>query len=276
MNTLISKLWEKHIAVSKLNVCIIFLLAGLALFLLQNCALISTKPPAVPFTPQNITHIVSNFKEQERQVLSFYSSGRLILKKDISESESNILIVGTRDPFKIKIETTHPWGRPLLHFLVSETRFQILSFPEKKYYLGNFCQTKFFPVRLTPTQVWSLLRGYPILRKYNRAVSFKGNQITFFDMKDKIVQIIDFYPQSKLPRQVSFPGQKIRIAFSNYKNENGICYASNIRLSDPEVGIVLALELKQAAFNKTIPKTIFDLKIPRDFKLLSLQEVKES
>ena len=273
--TLMSKLHERTVSVWKLNGCIRLFLVGLSLLILQSCAPISIQPPPAPFSHQSIAHIISSFKEQEMQVHSFFSSGRLISKKDISESESNILTIGTRDPFKIKIETTHPWGRPLLHFLVFETKLQILSFPEKKHYLGNFCPTKFFPIRLTPTQIWALLRGYPILRTYSRSVSLKGNQITFFDTNSKIIQIIDFYPQSKLPRQISFPGQKIRIVFSDYKNENGICYASNIRLSDQETGIVLALKLKQMAFNKIIPKTIFDLKIPRDFRLLTLQELKE-
>ncbi len=274
-NTLTSKFCESSVSVWKLNGCIKFLLAILVFLFLQNCAPISIKPPSVPFSHQNIADIISNFKDQERRAQNFISSGRLISKKDVSESESNILIVGTKDPFKIKIETTHPWGRPLLHFLIYETRIQILSFPEKKYYLGNFCTTKIFPVRLTPNQVWALLRGYPTLKKHNRAFSFKGNQITLFDKKDDIVQVIDFYPQSKLPRQIFFPEQKIRIVFSNYKNENGICYASNIRLSDPEVGIELTLELKQMVFNKIVPTTIFDLKIPPNFRLFTLQEVKE-
>ena len=275
MNILISKLCEKNSCFYKLIVCIGFLLTNLAPFLLQSCASVSIRPSSAPFDYQNIAHIIPSFKEQETRVHSFFSSGQLISKRGISESESNILIVGTKAPFIIKIETTHQWGYPLFHFLVYETKLQILSFPDKKYYSGSFRPTIYFPVRLESSQIWSLLRGYPVLQSYNRAHSFKGNQITFFDNEDDIVQIIDFFPNSKLPRRISFPQKRISIVFSNFKNENNIYYASNINLHDQKTGIELALELKQIAFNKTIPKKIFDLKIPPDFKLLSLKEIKK-
>ncbi|MCP4668686.1 MAG: hypothetical protein GY849_20270, partial [Deltaproteobacteria bacterium] len=88
----------------------LFLLAPV---LLQCRAPLSVQPPAPPLSPQEIEHRVSEFMDQQDRVTAFFSSGRLKVKTKDSESEANTLIMGTRDPFRIKIEITHRWGRQL-------------------------------------------------------------------------------------------------------------------------------------------------------------------
>ena len=248
-------------------------MAVLCLIFFQGCAGIPVQPPAPPFSPQKIAQILSGIKEQESKVDTFFSSGQLMINAKGSESESDILIVGTKTPLRVKIEVTHPWGRPILHMLVNEANLHILSFPEKRYYLGslgNFGPPWLFPKRLEPDQLWSLVRGFPVLRKHGQAVSLKGNQITLLNQKAEIVQVIDFCPQSNLPRLVSFPERNTKIFFSNYQRENGICYARDIRLNDPGTSSDLALNLKQMVFNKPIPEAIYSMKKPADFKALPL------
>ncbi len=245
------------------------LLSFSVIILFQCCAPVSIQPPSPPFDHQTVVHIVSTFKEQERAVQTFFSFGRLMIQRHGSEFETNILIVGIRDPFKVKIEVTHPWGRPLFHILIDETRVQILSFSEKRYYLeylGEPAPSSFFPVRLSPEQLWAFVRGYPILHEHNRAVSLKGNQITLLNGKGDMVQVVDFYPESNLPLQTFLPGQGIKVSFSDFENDNNIQYARKIRLFDQEFETTLGLNLKQTVLNKAIQESIFELSPPNDFK----------
>ncbi len=246
----------------------------LVLFLFQSCAPIPVKPPPSPYGHQEIARIISGFREQEARVDTFFSSGRLTVKAKNSESGSDILIVGSKKPFKLKIELTHAWGRPLLHIMIHDSELQILSFTEKKYYhghLGTPGSLKFFPARLDPDQVWALLRAYPVLRKYSRAVSLKGNQITLLNGKAEPVQVVDLYSESTLPRLVSFPEQGIKVSFSDFESDRGLKYARKIRLDDSKTGTILVLKLKQMVFNKTLPESIFNLEKPKDFEMLPLR-----
>lgn len=249
------------------------LIAIACLIFFPGCAGIPVQPPPPPFSPQKIAQILSEIREQENKADTFFSTGKLMIKGEAPESESDILIVGSHSPFRVKIEVTHPWGRPILHILANETNLHILSFPEKRYYvgsLGNSVPSRLFPNSLEPDQLWSLLRGFPILRKNDQAVSLKGNQIMLLNQDAEIVQIIDFFPQSNLPRLITFPERSTKIYFSNYQKENNICYAREIRLSDPESANDLSINLKQMVFNKPIPEAIYNLEKPADFKTLPL------
>ena len=243
-------------------------------FLFQACARVPVKPAPPPFGHQEITRILDQFKEQERLVQTFFSSGRLTVEAQGSESFSNILIVGNKNPLRIKIELTHAWGRPLVHMLINESEIRILSFSEKKYYhgsLGTLDSFKFFPARLNLVQIWALVRAYPSLMNHSRAVSLKGNQITLLNARAESTQILDFYPASSLPRLVSFPARGIAVSFSDFENDNDLKYARKIKLDDPKTETILALKLKQMVFNKAIPKSIFEMKKPGDFELLPLR-----
>lgn len=262
---------RKHL---KREFSIRILMAGSILILFQSCAPVSVKRPSIPFNHPEIGHIISSLEEQERRVHTVFSSGSLMFKREDSEAESNILIVGARDPFRIKIEVTHSWGTPLLHILIHETGVHILAFREKRYYVGargNFGPSRSFPVDLHPDQVWALARGYPLLLRHNRAVSAKGDQIMFLNRKGETVQVIDFFPGSVLPHMVSFPGRRAEMSFSDYENQDGTYHASDMILNDRRAGNILALDLKQVVFNKSIPEAVFNLEIPHGFETVVLQ-----
>ena len=249
----------------------VFFLLCFASFFLQCCAPVSIRQPSRPFDHKKINDLISMSREQEMRVHALFSSGRLTIKRRGSEVELDALIAGVRDSGKIKIEITHPWGRPLLHILLNEKRFQILSFSEKKYYsgyLGSFDPSGFFPGILDPDQIWTFVRGYPVIRKHNRAVSLKENQATLLNTNGEFVQVIDFHPQSSPPCSVFFPEQGIKITFSNFQNEDGIYYARKVGLNDPRTGSRLTFDLKQVVFNKAIPEEIFQLEKPVGFETI--------
>ncbi|MBW1673470.1 MAG: hypothetical protein JRJ45_07445, partial [Deltaproteobacteria bacterium] len=47
---------------------------------------------------------------------TFQGIGKLNLKKGEEEIEANLFAIGS-NPYKIRLEITHPWGRPLLYIV---------------------------------------------------------------------------------------------------------------------------------------------------------------
>ncbi|MGD8984005.1 MAG: hypothetical protein PVI53_08250 [Desulfobacteraceae bacterium] len=228
-----------------------------------------------PLGDRDVEDILSRIQAQERKVFSFYSTGGLSLQDRDWESESHVLIVGNRNPFKIKIEVTHPWGRPIVHILIDKRNLQVLSFAEKKLYLGAFTPetlSKFLPGELDAHLVWAVLRGYPHLLSYHRTTSMKANQIRLFDEKGKVLEIIDLYSESKLPRMVFFPEKNIGLGLSDFQEIDGIYYARKVKLEDMGGKSNLMLRNRKMVFNKTIPNEVFNLEKPPSFGTYDLQE----
>ena len=252
------------------------LFSVILLLLLSCCARVVITPPSPPLDHQTITGIVSVFKEQEVVVRTLFSSGMITFDIKGSESDATILIVAIRDPSKIKIEITHPWGRPLLHILIKGSSLEILSFTDKRLYsgqIGTYDLSRLIPVPLSPELLWTLARAYPVLLKYNSVLSLDGNQITLLDQRGDKIQIIDLYPESDLPHRVSFCQQNTEITFADFQNNGGIQYAKEIGLNSPGDNARLALEIRQIVFNKPVPNKIFRLETPLNFELVPLSEV---
>jgi hypothetical protein len=256
--------------------CIAGLIVVLGLLLLNGCTSFPRHVPSVPFGPDETRRVLALFKEQESLVHTFVSSGRLKMRAKGPESESSFLIAGTRDPYKIKIEITHLWGKPILHILIDGIQLGVLSFSEKRLYKGTLDELgrlKFFPAHLRTDQIWALARAYPALSEYDRAVSMKGHQVTLLDSKEQPVQVIDFYPQPDLlPRLITFPAQDTRVSFSDFQNSSGIYYAQNVGVAGRNPDTEITFELKQMILNRPIPNEVLMLTSPPDFEVMPLPE----
>ena len=262
----------------KRNIFIKNLAAGAMLVLFQCCAPLIVKP-TIPLGDEEIARYISAIRKQGRMVQTLFSSGRVILKRPDSEVRANILIVATKYPTNIKIEITHPWGRPLFHLLINETTIKALSFPDKRLYtgpVGSSGVVTFFPIRFGPDQIWNLVRGYPTLQLHDKAVSQRQNRISLIDREGKTVQVIDFDPEKRLPYSTSFPIQDITITFSRLQNENKIYYARKIVMADHKNKTSLTLNLRQMVFNTAIPKSVFELKVPAGFETLPFESTVSS
>lgn len=263
-----------HVRVPKSKVELIsFLLVSFVFILLSNCATIYKVPPLKPLSDQDVETILFGIQEQGNKVFSFYNYGALSIKDWNWESESHVLIVGSKNPFKLKIEVTHPWGRPIVHILIDEMRLKVLSFTDKKFYLGAVTPkalSKFLPGTFDAQLIWAALRGYPNLLKYHRSITLESNQIRLFDEKEKVVEIIDVYPDSLLPKLVFFPGLGITLAFSDFQENNGIYYARKVRVVDMKGKRNLVLKNRKMVFNKSIPEQIFQLEKPPSFSVTYL------
>lgn len=237
---------------------------------LTGCATLYEAALQRPFTQEQAMAMVSRMEDQERGAASFYTAGKLVAKNWwYGETESDILIAGNKEPLKLKIEITHPWGQPILHILIHQGRIEVLAFADRKLYLGQLkpdILSKFFPGDLDPDLIWTALRGYPGLRSHKRIASLKANQITLFDGREGEVEIIDFYPENNLPRSASFPLQDLNVAFSDFHASEGIFYAREVRVEHTRGKGNLILRTGGTVLNRTIPGEIFTIEKPPGFE----------
>ena len=243
----------------------------LMFFLVQSCTPVPVKRPFYPpYTDQEIKSLLVELKIQENAVHSFFSNGRIMFQRQGSEVEASVLIVGTRNPIKLKIEITHLWGRPLVHILITEKKFFILSFSEKRYYTGDIGEpfiSNLLPMHLDARLLWAIGRGFPILCEYHHATSPEGNRISLLNREKTTIQRIEFYPESDLPHQALYSDHGLEVSFSDFETENNIRFARETGLFDQKAGATLRIDNKQMVFNKAIEESIFDLSIPAGFKL---------
>jgi hypothetical protein len=182
--------------------------------------------------------------------------------------------VGRRDPLWLKIEVTHSWGQPIVQALISETQAKVLVVPEKRFYVGHAQDSgfsgDFLPAGLDPRQLWGALRGFPFLPKYARVISNRGDQLTFLDPEEKVIQTIDFDPATRLPRLVSLPDPVVRVSFAGIEGDQRVLFARHITIESPDAGLTLEMEISQAIFNQPVPETIFSLDPPPGYEVRPL------
>ena len=251
------------------------LLTSLLLILLANCTTIHKTASLRPLSDKEVRAVLSEMEEQEKRVLSFYSLGAVSIRNRGWDSESKILIAGTRDPFKMKMEITHPWGRPILHILIDGTRLEVLSFSDKRLYLGYFSPetlSTFLPGDFDADLIWATLRGFPILIEHHGTLATGYNQFSLLNNEGKEIEIIYLYPESLLPKAVSFPERHLNLAFSDFQDRDGIYYAREIRVNHIKREGNLVLKNKKMLFNKSLPEEIFVLEKPPSFETLYLDE----
>ncbi len=216
-------------------------------------------------------------RNQSDRVSSFYASGTLSVKDWKGESEAGVLTAGTRSPFRVKIEITHSWGRPLLHILMVGERFEVLSFGEKRLYLGSSNDdslSRFFPGHLfNHTIVWAFLRGFPQVMGYNRIDTSGAGRISLLGPEEKEVEVIYPGPQGFPPEGISFPPELLDLTFAGYRENDGVLFASEVQVKSLEGGKNLILKNRKAVFNRTIPEEIFTLKKPPGFETRPLDEI---
>ena len=253
----------------------------LTMVFLFGCAGMEKRPSGPPLSDQDTARIAHLIHKEEQRVSSFYALGRVSAGDWYGESDADILVVGVREPFRIKIEITHSWGQPLLHILIDGNRMKALSFRENKFYRGTFTSqalSRFIPVRFDPDLIWGVLRGYPNMLPHETLKSLGSNQISLFTGKGEEVEIIDLYDGEALPRNVTFPGRNIRVTYSEFHEEKGIPYAQSVKVARLDGGKRLTLKHKKMVFNRIIPKDVFAIPKPPAMEMIDLDkaEVEET
>lgn len=227
-----------------------------------------------PLDPQSVATLVNHLQEQNENVRTFFSNGRLWVKgRHGEEGEATVFSAGSKETGRIKLEVTHAWGQPLLHLLVDGTEFRLLSFSERKVYYGSFTPealAKVFPEAIDQTLIWDLLRAYPVVEPPYRARSDRANQISLISAEGSETEIIEFDPQSRRPAEVILPHLNLRLAFSDFQESDGIPYARETALVHALGGKRLVHSVDTMVFNRPIPEQVFTLQAPPGFESVPL------
>jgi len=249
-------------------------LAALLVLLVPGCAGLQRLLYEAPFDEQATAALVRELYDQNKNVHTFFSTGRLWVKGRYGEEgEVNVFSAAARDLSRIKIEVTHPWGQPVMYLLVEEGDFRLLSFGERKLYFGQFTKealSRFFPEELDQTLILDLLRAYPVLDRPYRARSAEPNRIILSNEEGLEKKTIAFDRESMQPKELILPHQNIKLVFSDFQSGGDFRYARETALVHVLGGRRLVHKIEKMVFNRTIPDQVFILPAPPGFETVPL------
>jgi hypothetical protein len=250
-------------------------LSGLGLFvitLLFGCAPLLRPLPKPPFSQEEAIQLIFDLREQGEEIRSFQAVGKLRLEEGGRQAESNLFALGRR-PLKVRLEITHPWGKPLSHIVADEQYISVLSLTDNKFLKGPasaFNTEKLFLFGLGLDSAWMILAGRIPILPHHRAVSLKPGEITLYNLQGEIVEAISFSPDRLLPRCVALPRKGITILLSEFEEGDLGPYPSRMRIEKADQGRSLELRYKSLKLNKPIPEEIFQLSPPPGFEIIPL------
>lgn len=254
-----------------------FTLMGLFCFL-SGCASLEPVPTYGPEGQEKLNKVLAVMEAQEERVHSFYGSALLVAGKWYGKSEADMVMVGTRDPFRLKMEVTHAWGKPVVHILVHKGRVEILSFQERKHYTGTSARqvlSRFFPGKISENLVWSVLRGYPSLRPYRAVPTSEDGRFVLLDGQSRVSGNFSIFAEALRPATVHLSGEGLSLSFSQYQTVNGIDYADEVNVVAKTGGGTLILKDKRMVFNRPISSDIFSIHKPAGFITVNITEKDE-
>jgi len=250
------------------------LLVLIGLVGLSGCAPVLFKRP---LSDQELGRVASLLKAQEEAASTFFATGHMLVKDWYWDQEANTLTAGTRTPLRVRLEITHGWGQPILHLVVVGKTFKALSYGERKLYTGDVTPgalAKFFPADLDADLIWEVLRGFPKSRAYERMESRKPGQVSFLTRSGDEAEVLELEPERGLPRQASFPERKLSVHYGDVRQEGGILYAGEVRVTPLEGTRTVTLKNGNMVFNKPIPDEIFRMDIPPGFETEFIEQPK--
>ncbi len=253
------------------NGSISYLILFVLTFLI-GCAPLVPYPPTPPFSQEEAARLIARLKTQGDEVTSFQGIGKLRFKDGEQESEANLLAVGSR-PLRVRLEISHPWGRPLFFVVADNKHTQAVSFVEKKVFRGEWSRLPVRPfsvLALDPDSLWMVLSGCVPILPHARAASVKQHEIRLFDADEEIREIIAFFPDSRLPRSVHFPEKGITLVLSDYERSDWGLKPSGIVIMSEGHNQSAEIRYKQLRINKSVPEEIFRLAPPPGFEIVDL------
>lgn len=250
------------------------LLITIALFAatLSGCAAI--RPALPPLTPPEVTSIAEDLANQKRAVSSFYSMGTVVMRRWLVESEeAKILVVGTRDPLRIKVEITHPWGPPILHISIDRDRIEAFSYPDAVLYTGPANSEtigRFLPCPPDIDSIWAVLRGYPALPGADTVRPGEGGQVVCFESCAVSPWILQVRHLNLEPERLTFPEGGLEVVFSDIQESGEVRYAGEVEVRPGKGGGRVIIKNAEMVFNREIPEQIFQVKKPPVYSWVEL------
>ena len=246
----------------------------LVLIFLIGCAPLVPSPPTAPFTQTETAQLISELRAEGRRISSFHGVGSLRYRDREEESELNLLAVGGR-PFKLRLEVSHPWGRPLFFIVLDGDNTSVLSLVDHKFFKGQSNRLPMdvlFLLRLDLDSIWQILSGNVPILHHSKASSLKPYEVTLYNGEGKVTQIISFFPRSLLPRSVFFPYEGITIMLSDFKQGDFGPRPLRIEIARKDTDQSVEIRYKDLTRNKPIPEEVFSLDPPPGFEVIELNE----
>jgi hypothetical protein len=243
-----------------------------ALTFLFGCAPLVPYPPSPPFSQQEVSQLITSLKKQGDEVTSFQGIGKLRFKDGEQESEANLLAIGS-SPLRVRLEISHPWGKPLFFLVVNNKHAQAVSFVEKKVFMGEWSGlsvSRFSALTLDMDSLWTVLSGSVPILPHARAASLNQHEIRLFDRQEQVREIITFSPGSRLPRSVSFPDKGITVVLSDYERGDWGPKASGIVIMSEVNNPSAEIRYKHLRINRSVPEEVFSLALPPGFEIVDL------
>jgi len=232
----------------------------LLLTLVLGCASLAPFPPVKPFSQKESDRLISNLQDQEEKVSSFQGIGKLMLKKGEEEIEANLFAIGS-NPYKIRLEITHPWGRPLLYIVEKFFRGPPHSLDMKRFFLYG----------LDLDLAWKIFSGsVPILSASGGTVSLKPHEISLYNKQGEIIETISFSSKTLLPRSIYFPMKGLSILFSEFEEGDLGPHPLKVKVLKENEDQLVVIRYKSFTVNKPVPEEIFQLNPPPSFEIINL------
>lgn len=245
------------------------------LFFLAGCVSLRPVPVPLHLSDQQLSALIDQMVLEQQKVDSFFINGILNIRNWQGDAEVAVLAVGTRTPFRLKIEVAHSWGAPLLHMVIDQGRMEVLSFSEQTYYYGVFKPqwiSRFLGVELSPDIIWATLRGYPLILVPDGGRIEGAHPILIREKDNRLLEQITVHAQTLLPEEVVFPQSKLSLRFSEFQENNQVLFAKKIEIARIDKKPVLSLRYEEAVMNREVPPQIFLLQKPAGFKTVELNE----
>jgi len=196
-----------------------------------------------------------------------------MLKNEEDEIETNLFAVGS-NPYKIRLEITHPWGKPLLYIVADEKNISVLSLRDKKFFKGpphSFNMKQFFLYGLDLDLAWKIFSGsVPILPTYGGTVSLKPHEISLYNKQGEIIETISFSSKTLLPRSIYFPKKGLSMLFSEFEEGDLGPHPLKIKVLKENEDQLVVIRYKSFILNKPVPEEIFQLSPPPSFEIVNL------
>jgi hypothetical protein len=249
----------------------------LLLLLFQGCSFFRPGQMSGPLlTKDDVENIIKDIKEQEDIASEFYFTGKLSINGWILDTSADVFIAGEKAPLMLKMEISHSWGKPLLHFLIKDETLEVRDFIEKKQYTGKLTSgnlSRFLPnMDCSPDMIWAFLRGYPEFFSYDRVYEGAPGVLNFEDRYKNTLGTITFSPGEGIKEASSSPPRFLNMKFTDFRKTGDINYAEKTVVEDIRGKKDLTLKRNRVIFNKDIPDKIFTLKNQPFFEVVGLDD----
>ena len=236
---------------------------------LQSCASIGLAPGKKPLSDQEISDAFSHLSREDLKAETFFGTGQLIVEGRDSYSKAPILFIGRRHPLELRIEITHPWGKPLANMLVRKNGFLLVAFQESKYYVGDgaaMSRQGLLPLQLSPVELWGVARGYPFLEGFKPVFDGIPDGIGLKGEYGKVIRLDGLNPVSAL-----LPEKEVEIAYDGLASGVGVAFAKEIRITSIRDGLTVTVKREQMEVNTALSDDIFRIEIPEGYEKVNIR-----